>query len=73
MYEIKCSYLIGNLLVLNSLAVLDFFSCVRPSDFYQKSFLWGNQAFPETQETEMETAREKEIIWTYRPQLFGFK
>lgn len=24
-----------------------FFSRIRPSDFYQKSFLWGNQAFPQ--------------------------
>ena len=64
------SYLSGNPLVLNSLAMLDFFSLIRPSDFQQKLLLWGNQTFPETQETEIETAGEREINYVYRSQFF---
>lgn len=73
MCDMKCSYLNGNLLVLNSLTALDFFFFLDQTfSLLPEIAPLGNQAFPEIQETEMETAGEREVNYTYRSQFLKF-
>lgn len=70
--ETKCSYLIGNLLVLNSLAILDFFFFPLGQTFrlLSETAPLGKPGLPETQETKMETARERDIYFYLEISIF---
>lgn len=65
----QCSYLNGNFLVLNSLAILNFIFLGSDLSPLPEIAALGNKAFPEIQESEMETARERGINYTYRSQV----